>query len=251
MEGKFVTLALYRTGELLVLDMRRAFSVAGLALALLLLATSAAAAQPVRGYATYSLSVRSPLGEHSVVLNETVGASSKAGYSDLVLQLFGGAQNLTYSKLVNASVNLFPYLPSLAGQSFSYSNGTAYGIHANITTASSATVMFDGSQYTMRVYVVSVTAFMGTKSMETNATVEAFPSTLVYSASAGNSTVGLQALLLATDLPLTASSPQMAPAVYVGTGLGIGAVAVGGALMIRRRDKKAEKQGEKPLHWVD
>jgi hypothetical protein len=202
--------------------MRGVFWVAGLALATVLLVSAAAAAQPVRGYATYSVSFKSHLGEHTAVVNETVGSSSKTGYSDLVLQLLGGGQNLTYSKLVNASENFFPYLPGLADQSFSYSNGTAYSVHANITSSSSATVTFDGSQYTLNVYVVSVSATVGARSIEANGTVETFPSTLVYSASVGNSTVKLQSVLQATDLPLTAAPPQMAPAVYVGTGLGIG-----------------------------
>jgi hypothetical protein len=217
----------------------------------LLLASSAAAARPTGGYATYSMSFTSPLGEHSVLVNESVTPSARVGFSDLVLQVFGGTQNLTYSKLVNASENLFPYLPSVGTQSFEYSNGTTYSVRVNVTTSSTATVAFAGGQYALNVFDISVSASYGTRNIETNGTLETFPSTLVYSASVGNSTAMLRVVLQATDLPLTASSTQMSSAVYVGTGLGIGAIAVGGALMIRHREKKTEKQGEKPLHWVD
>ena len=227
------------------------FSALGVVLVALLLTSPAVAAQPIRGYAMYSVSASTPVGNHSMVVNETIGPSSKAGYSVLILRLLGDMQNLTYSKLVNASDNLFPYLPNLGTQSFSYSNGTLYNVQVNITASSSTTVTFDGNQYSMSVFAISVSASAGGKSVEANGTVETFPSTLVYSASAGNSTYKIQVLLQATDLPLTGPAPQMDPAMYAGAGIGIGAVAAFGALMIRHREKKVEKQGEKPLHWVD
>ena len=229
----------------------RGFVIASFALVALLVGSSAAAAQPVRGFATYTVSVTSPLGGRSVVVNETVSQSDKAGYSDLVLQLLGGQQNLTYSKLVNASENLFPYMPKVGTQSFEYSNGTAYSVHVNVTTSGTTTAMFKGTQYTLNVLVLSVSASFGSKSFKTNGTVDTFPSALVYSASVGNSMVRLRVVLQATNLPLDASSPQAAPAAYVGAGVGIGALVLGGAFLMRHRDKRAEKQVEKPLHWVD
>lgn len=218
---------------------------------MLLIGSSAFAVQPSTGFATYSISVVSPKGVHSVLINETVSPSTKAGYSDLVLQLLGGEQNLTYSRLVNASESLFPFLPSLGTQSFDYSNGTAYSVHLNVTTSGTTPVMFKGGQYNLNVLTVSAAASFGGRSVRTNGTVETFPSTLVYSASLGNGTARLQALLQATDLPLVSTPPQTTTAAYIGAGVGIGALVLGGAFLMRRREKKAEKQGVKPLHWVD
>ncbi len=222
-----------------------------MALVALLLASSAVAAQPVRGYAAYQVSITSSRGQHSVLVNETIGPSNKAGYSDLVLQLIGRQQNLTYSKLVNASEDLFPYLPSTATQSFSYSNGTAYSVSLNLTDSGKTAVTFKGSQYNLDVLAISVSASYGDRSIRANGTVETFPSALVYSASIGNSTARLQAVLQSTDLSLVAASSEMPTSAYVGLGAGIGALVLGGAFLIRRREKKAVEQKEKPLHWVD
>ncbi len=233
------------------MNKRQGSLISGLALVLLLIGSSAAA-QPVRGFATYAVTVSSPKGDHSILVNESVQQSDKAGYSDLTLQVIGGRQNLTYSKLVNASENLFPYLPGIGTQSFDYSNGTAYKVQVNVTSSGTAPVTFKGVQYSLNVLVISVHASYGARSFRVNGTVETFPSTLVYSASVGNHTARLQAVLQATDLPLVpSSSSQMATAAYVGAGIGIGALAVGGAFLLRRREKKVEKQEEKPLHWVD
>jgi hypothetical protein len=191
------------------------------------------------------------MGQHSVLVNETVGQSDKAGYSDLILQLSGAEQNLTYSRLVNASDDLFPYFPNLAAQSFDYSNGTSYSVHANFSETGTVMVSFKGNQYTLNVYSISVAASYGTKKLMANATIEAFPSTLVYSLSAGNSTFGARAVLQATDLPLLTSSTQTSTAAYVGAGVGVGVLAMGGVFFVRRRGKRVETRSEKPLHWVD
>jgi hypothetical protein len=230
---------------------RGLISVAGLAVVALLIVSTAVASQPVRGFATYQVTVTSPRGQHSVLVNETVGSSSKTGYSDLVLQLIGRQQNFSYSRLVNASGNYFPFLPSLTNKSFDYSNGTRYSVHVSVTDSGTTTVKFKGSQYAMHVLVVTVLGTHGTKSFRANGTVETFPSTLVYSASAGNATAKVQAVLQATNLPLVSASPQSATAAVVGAGVGIGALALAGTFLIRRRDRKAKSQGEKPLHWVD
>jgi hypothetical protein len=190
------------------------------------------------------------MGQHSALVNESVGPSGKTAYSDLTLQLFGGEQNFTYSKLVNASENLFPYLSSVATQSFDY-NGSRYSVHVNVTASGTTTVAFKGSDYTLDVLTVSVSASYESKSVGINGTIEMFPSTLVYSASVGNSTDRLQVVLQETDLPLISTSPKTTTAAYVGAGVGIGALVLGGTFLLTRRGKKVGQQKEKPLHWVD
>jgi len=225
-------------------------SISALAVVVLLLSSSAAASQATRGFAAYQVSVTTPKGSHSVLINETVGPSDKAGYSDLILQFIGTEQNLTYSRLVNASEDFFPYLPAVTNQSLQYSNGTAISVQVHVTTAGTTSITFKGSQYNLNVLAVSASVKFGNESAKANGTVETFPSTLVYSADLGNSTDRLQTVLQATDLPLN-GPPQMATAAVVGAGLGIGAVAVGGVFLLRRREHRVTTQGEKPLHWVD
>ncbi len=225
-------------------------SIAGVALVALLLVSSASA-QSAKGFVTYQVSLTSPKGQHSVLVTETVGPSSKAGYSDLILQIIGTQQNLSYSRFVNASDNLFPFLPSVTTRSFDYTNGTKYSVHVNLTASGTTTVTFKGSQYSLSVLDISISGSYGPRTFRASGTVETFPSTLVYSASFGNGTAKVEALLQATDLPLNPPSSQASTAAYVGAGVGIGALALGGGFLIRRRTKKVESKGEKPLHWVD
>ena len=229
---------------------QRAFRLLGLALIALFAVSSAAAAQPLRGFATYQVSVTTPKGVHSALVNESVGPSDKSGYSNLVLQIVGGVQSFTYTRLVNSSENYFPFLSNLATQSFDYSNGTTSGVHLSVTQSGTTPLTFNGAQYTLDVYTISASASYGTRSSKVNGTVETFPSTLVYSAEAGNKTVNVQAVLKATDLQLNGPSPVSTVA-YVGAGVSVGALALGGVFLIRRREKKAESKDTKPMHWVD
>jgi len=226
-------------------------SVLGLVLAALLVASSVAAAQPVRGFAAYKITLSSPSGERSVLLNESYSPSARAGYSDLVLQLVGTQQNFTYSRLVNASEDFLPYLPSVAPQSLDYSNGTRYSLHVNVTSSGTADVTFEGSQYTLNVLAISVAASYGNSSITANGTVDTFPSALVYSASLAGGLERLNLVLQATDLQLTSPASQMAAATYVGAGVGVGVAALGGAFLMRRKERKTSQPKEKPLHWVD
>jgi len=230
---------------------RRSIPVVGLALVVLLVATSASAAQPVTGFASYRITLSTPSGERSVLLNESYSPSYKVGYSDFVFQLTGTQQNLTYSRLVNASEEFLPYLPSVAPQSLAYSNGTKYSLHVNVTSSGTADVTFQGGQYSLNVLAISVAASYGNRSILANGTVETFPSALVYSASVRSGSNRLNAELQATDLPLTSPGSPMPAATYVGAGVGVGVAALGGVFLIRRRERKTTQPKEKPLHWVD
>jgi len=230
---------------------RSSIPVIGLVLAVMLVASSAAAAQPVSGFASYRVTLSSPTGERSTLLNESYTPSDRVGYSDFVLQLTGTQQNFTYSRLVNASEDLLPFLPSVAPQSLEYSNGTRDSLHVNLTSSGTAKVIFGGSQYVLNVLAVSVAASYGNRSARANGTVETFPSALVYSASVSGGSDRLNVTLQATDLPLTSPGSQMPAATYVGAGVGVGVAALGGIFLIRRKERKRDQPKEKPLHWVD
>jgi hypothetical protein len=223
----------------------------GLALAVLLVSASAEASQPQLGFATYRVEATLPSGQQSVLVNETVGQSAKPGYSDLVVQLIGSQQNLTYSRLVNATTNFFPFLSSLTSQSFEYSNATTGSLQANFSASGTTSVTFQGSQYTMSVFSFSFSGSHVGKGLVVNGTLETFPSSLVYSLEGGNGTVSVQAVLVATDLQLNQSSAQAPAAAYVGAGVGVGGVALATAFLIHRRDRKVPTQEQKPPHWVD
>ncbi len=226
--------------------------VAGIAILVLLATPVVFASQSNQGFAAYRISVTFPSGEHSVLVDETLRPSDRAGFSTLILELTDGEQNLTYSRLVNASTNLLPYLPSLPSQSFDYSNGTRYSIHVNFSSSGTAVVTFRGTQYILNEYSITVLASYGNRSVSAEGTVETFPSGLVYSATAnGNGKIELQALLQATDLPLADPAPQTAAAAYVGAGIGVGGLALAAALLVRRRERKVKSQEQKPMHWVD
>jgi hypothetical protein len=225
--------------------------VASLALAALLVVSSAAASQPGGGFVAYRVSVTLPSGQQSAVVNESVVQSSKPGFSDLILQLTGSRQNLTYSRLVNSSTALFPYLSNLASQALDYSNGTTANAHLNFSAAGTTTVTFQGSQYTLSLYTFAVSSSYHGMTIVANGTLEVFPSSLVYSATAGNGNVSLRAVLVATDLQLNQPSGQTAASTYVGAGLGVGGVALVAVFLARRKDRKVQSQEQKPSHWVD
>jgi len=223
------------------------FSVVALTL---LLSGASFAETPSTGFATYKVSASTPMGSHSVLVNETVKSTAKSGFSDLILQLTGSS-NLTYSRLVNASSMLFPFFPGVPSQQLDYSNGT-YSVNASISAGGTASITFQGSQYTLDVYSFSVVGTYGNRTMVAVGTIETFPSTLVYSAKVQSGIVfEAQATLQSTDLQLDATQPQMATATYVGAGIGVAGLAGAAALFVRRRDRKAKTQQQKPMHWVD
>jgi hypothetical protein len=221
------------------------------ATALLFVGPAALAAQPTTGFAEYRITAATPLGAHSILVNETVKGSDRVGFSDVTLELMGSTQNLTYSRLVNSSKVLLPFLPTIPSQSFDYSNST-FSVHVNLTQAGTKSVTFQGSSYSMTVYDISLSGSYGNKSLAAVGIIEAFPSSLVYSVELSSGML-LQAsvVLQKTDLPLSQPSTAMATAAYAGAGLGAVGVAAAAALVVRRRTRHAKAQEQKPLHWVD
>ena len=230
-------------------------SIALLAIALLLSTSAVLASKSNEGFAAYSVTVTLPGGvEHSVVVNETVSGTDKAGFSDLILQLKGEGQNFTYSKLVNSSQNYLPYLTNALSQSFEFSNGSMLAVHANFSAAGTMSTTFRGTKYSVSVFDIQFGGAYANRTASVNGTIEVFPSSLIYSIRVGNSTTSIDAVLQATDLSLAQPSAGMGTtAAYVGAGVGIGGVAVGATLVVRHREQKAKTQDEKekPLHWVD
>jgi len=191
------------------------------------------------------------MGTHSVLVNETVKVSDRPGFSDLILQLTGTTQNITYSRLVNSSDALLPFMPTVPSKSFEYGNKT-FSVHVNLTQAAPESVSFQGNSYTMNVYDISLSGSYGNRSFSAVGTIESFPSSLVYSVELSSGFL-LQAsiVLEGTDLPLSQPSTASTTAAYAGAGLtAVGLTAVA-AVVIRRRENHSKSQEQKPLHWVD
>ncbi|HXW95836.1 MAG TPA: hypothetical protein VEJ19_09045 [Nitrososphaerales archaeon] len=221
------------------------------AVALLFTCSAVLATQPTTGFAEYRITAATPMGAHSVLVNETVEGSDKAGFSDVILELIGSTQNLTYSRLVNSSDALLPFLPTIPSQSFNYANKT-FSIHANLTQGGTKSVAFQGINYTMTVYNISLSGSYGNRSLTAVGTIEAFPSSLVYSVTLSSGIIFEASIVLQeTDLPLSQPSTATTTATYAGAGLGAVGVAAAAALVVRRRDRHAKAQEQKPLHWVD
>ncbi|HYC26959.1 MAG TPA: hypothetical protein VEB67_02930 [Nitrososphaerales archaeon] len=220
-------------------------------LAVLMVGPVAVAAQPGTGFVDYKVTASTMMGGHSLNVNETVKTTDRAGFSDVVLQLIGSTQNLTYSRLVNSTTELFPYLPTIPSQQFDYSN-TTYSIHANFTQSGTKEIAFQGANYTLTVYSISLVATYGNRTVAAAGDIEAFPSSLVYSVSlVSGPLASVSVILQGTNLQLTQSSPQMGTAAYVGAGVGVVGIAGAAALFVRRRDRHSRTQEQKPMHWVD
>ena len=88
-------------------------------------------------------------------VNESVSQSPTAGDSIVMLAVQGTESNFTYSHVVNSSLTLFPYLPAISNENYTYS-GKSYTVAASISQQGTSQVSFQGKSYTLTDY-----AFLG------------------------------------------------------------------------------------------
>ncbi len=195
-----------------------------------------------------------------------------------------GSQTFSYTRSINSSLPVEPFLPAIANQTFSETaNGSS--VTASISRNGSVPVTFQGSSYTLSSYAYNVQLSLQVPSLsalnmsglgaagfdlpgmtsipslgastmisslpQTNdnitvtGSVNAFPSGLIYSISGEVSgVVSFSITLLSTNLPLNGPGPSTATQV---ASLGIGAGAVGGALALGlgvRHKRHAQKPTE-------
>ena len=184
-------------------------------------------------------------------MNESVTPSSSAGESVIFLTVQGTQSNFTYSHVVNSSLTLFPYLPAISNQSYSYSD-SSYTASGTISQQGTSQVTFQGSSYTLTDYSFSANVGSANGSHTITGTVSAFPSDLVYSATAQSNGTSVAATLTATSLALsgTTAAPAL-QAVSAGAGLSLAAGAVALSLGVRMKRKQAAAGPSNPDHWVD
>jgi len=231
-----------------------------LSVALLLAALSLLAFVPISqastgtgassGYVTYSIQATYNGTSRAATVTENVAPSSTAGESIVQLSLQGTESNFTYSHTVNDSLTLFPYLPAISSDSYSYS-GKNYTVTATISQHGTSQATFQGKSYTLTDYTFSLLVTSSNGSQTVTGTISAFPSDLVYSVSAQGQQGRATATLTATSLALSDSSATpaiQATSAGLGLSLAVGAVAI--SLGVKYRHK-APSEGPKPDHWVD
>lgn len=231
----------------------------------------ASAATP--GSAVYSIHLASSGQSHSLTVNETVAATSSPSSDTLILKIAAQTWNLNYSRSINSSSDVSPFIPSITNQTFSYGSG-ANSVTISVVENGTLSINFQGHQYTLTSYSLSASGVDNGSSIAITGALTTFPSGLVQSlrlssnglslpaseipnvpanvtSSAGP--VSVSATLLSTSLPLTADSPStVGQDASIGLGAGAAASALALGLGVRHRGKsKAAAPQQNPEHWVD
>ncbi|MHB8565549.1 MAG: hypothetical protein ACYC7D_04315 [Nitrososphaerales archaeon] len=211
----------------------------------------AVSGQGSSGYVAYSITATNSTRTISANVNETITPST-TGLSTLSLQLISSMSNFSYSRLVNSSQALFPYLPVTGNQSFSYQYHN-YFISASITQTGTGSATISGATYPTTEYTfsVSVSKLNGSQ-MSASGQLSTFPSGLVNSITASSNGYTINIQLLETNLALnsTSSSPDTTTMAIVG-GTGTLAAGVGAFAFFRRKKESVNANEEKPLYHVD
>jgi hypothetical protein len=237
------------------------------------------AAGATQGTSTYSVQFSAQGVSNSYKVTETVTPTSNLASDTLYLAVASGSSNFTYSRSVNSSLALQPFLPSITNQSFTYAaNGTS--VTLQITQNGTVPITFNGGSYKLTSYKFSAEFSAQVPAMDNLSTfqlpamynlstiggattggamvatisgaISAFPSGLVYSLRGSvNGTSTFAVTLLSTNLPLNADTVSAGTQV-ASAGIGAGAVITALALALGVRSKQNKKLAQsKPEHWVD
>ena len=225
-------------------------SIAFLAFAVLPASFAATGAQ----YAAYQVTGSAQNHSFSAVVNESAAPDSKAGFSNLTLQLSSGVGNLSYSKVINSTKVMFPYFPGTANQSLSFQYHN-YSISLAVAQVGTKSVAFQSASYSLTDYTFSVSGSKtGGTPMSATGNASVFPSGLVYSATiVANGTDTIQIQLLGTNLGLNSTSgASQTTSIAVAGGAGSILAGVGAFVFYKRKNPSTNsKTDEKPLYHVD
>src|SRR5713101_9662724 len=182
------------------------------------------------GFAAYTVQFSTHGVSRSFTVNESVTQTSKPALDKLFLSVTSPSANFTYSKFVNSSVMIQPFLPTVTNQTLSFgSNKTSVSI--KLTQNGTAPLTFQGGTYTLTSYAFSIHFSARNRTGSAQGTLHTFPSGLIYSVREDlNGTSSLQMTLTATSLPLTVgtSAPAVqAGSIGVGAGVAVSAIALG------------------------
>jgi hypothetical protein len=214
-------------------------------------ASTTGSSSPSSGYAAYSVQVNQNGTARSISVNESVTPSSSPGKSILLLTVEAASSNFTYSHAVNSSSALFPYLPAISNENYTYS-GKSYTVAARISQQGTSQVTFQGKAYTVTNYAFSANIASANGSKTISGSVSAFPSDLVYSVSVHANSTSVAATLTSTSLALStvAAAPAL-QAASAGIGISLAAGAVALSIGVRMKRKQGSAGSSNPDHWVD
>src|SRR5256712_2899411 len=221
-----------RKGQLLLPTLAAVLLAAGLV---------GAVAGATPGFAAYTVQFSTHGVSRSFTVNESVTQTFKPALDKLFLSVTSPSENFTYSKFVNSSVMIQPFLPAVTNQTFSFgSNKTSVSI--KLTQNGTAPLTFQGSAYTLTSFTFSAHFSARNRTGSAEGTLLTFPSGLIYSVREDfNGTSNLLITLTATSLPLTVGAVSPArpvSSIRVGAGGAISAVALGVGVEIRRRKNR-------------
>jgi len=204
------------------------------------------------GFAAYTVQFSTHGVSKSFTVNESVTQTTKPALDRLFLSVTSPSSNFTYSKFVNSSLMIQPFLPAVTNQTLSFgSNKTSISIM--LIRNGTASLAFQGSTYALTSYTFSARFSARNYTGSASGSLRSFPSGLIYSVREDlNGTSSLMITLKATSLPLTvgAAAPALqVSSLGVGAGVAVSAIALGlGVQMRRRRNRIVENKAE---HWVD
>jgi hypothetical protein len=232
--------------------MRKAAPPAILLIALLALSAAPVSFAGVPGFVAYHVQFSTNGTTKSFVVNETVGHSSAASKDALTLAFAFGGSNLTYSRLVNASTFVQPFLPSISNQTLTYKSSKG-SVSLSVSQAGTLQQSFHGTTYELSGFLFDAQVAAGNRSGHAVGRLYAFPSGLVYSVNASTGPkISVSAVVVSTNLPLdlgTTSPGLQAASMGIGLGLAGGALALGLGVRNKRRSQQTSKN--QPEHWVD
>jgi hypothetical protein len=227
----------------------------------------------------------------TATVNESISATSNPHVDTLVLGVVSGTTELNYSRSINSSLDISPFLPTITNQTFSYSSGS---VSASLAVMMNGTVQvnFHGGSYKLTSFALSATVKANGTSETVKGALETFPSGLIYlvrvsgalpampsseglalqnftlpvlssgllggvatpelAANSTSGTFSISLTLLSTSLPLT--DPVASPVEQVAS-IGIGAGAAASVLAlglgVRRRRARMAEEKAKPDYAVD
>ncbi|MDG6999404.1 MAG: hypothetical protein JRN15_09855 [Nitrososphaerota archaeon] len=204
-------------------------------------------------FATYNITLTNATKTTSFVVNESITPSTN-GMSNLALQLVSSMSNLSYSRLVNSTYAMFPVLPSVGNQSFSYQSHN-YSIAASIVQTGKSSATLSGAPYTTTDYAFSANASLsGSQEFSVSGDLVVLPSGLVDSAQVMYKGATVQAQLVSTNLSLSSNSPASSTMRTATIAGGASAIFGVGALVFykhRSTSHSSQSRNDKPLYHVD
>lgn len=259
---------------------------AAAALLVLLAGAVGTASASTPGYADYQVSISVQGQSKTFTVNETVAATSNPDHDDLILSFTSTGWTLNYSRSVNSSDDLSPFVPAVSNQTFGWI-GARGSVTADLIKNGTVSVDFQGGSDSLNSYSITGSLSANGSTVGIQGALETFQSGLVDSArldlsfptietsvvegmltdlnsstlsvlnglstpGLGTGTATLAVTLLSTSYPLNTSSPsEIARVASVGIGAGaLVSLAVG--LQVRRRGKHVQPEPEaKAEHWVD